>query len=112
MSEAPASTAPRQPRQPRQPSLLGAVLRGILCGPSLREEFRETTERPAALELVDDVDEIALGVEAVVAEPGGARLGLERAAANHGARAGTSVSGRADALTSARRHRAKLDVEV
>src|SRR4051812_20887283 len=48
----------------RAPSLLGAVLGGLLGGPVLRNELRETAQRPAALELVDDIDEVALRLDA------------------------------------------------
>src|SRR6187431_1348785 len=55
-----------QPRSTasRAPSLLGAVLGGLLGGPVCRDELREAAQRPAALELVDDIDEVALGIDA------------------------------------------------
>lgn len=47
----------------RAPTLLGALLGGLLGGPVLRDELREKAQRPAALEFVDDINEVALGVD-------------------------------------------------
>jgi N-acetylglucosaminyldiphosphoundecaprenol N-acetyl-beta-D-mannosaminyltransferase len=48
----------------RQPGLLGAVLSGLFSRPAVRDELGELPQRPAALDLVDHVDQVRVGVEA------------------------------------------------
>jgi hypothetical protein len=51
--------------QPRSTASRASSLIGALLGcPALRDELRETAQRPAALELVDAIDDVALGIDA------------------------------------------------
>src|SRR5690606_19312445 len=45
------------------PSLRDALLSGMLGGPALRDELGEAAQRPAGLELADDVHEVGVGVD-------------------------------------------------
>ena len=44
--------------------LLGALLGGMLSGPAVGDELGEAFHRPAGFDLADDVDEVAVGLDA------------------------------------------------
>ena len=47
----------------RKSGLLGAFLSGLLARPAVRDELGEPAQGPAALELVDDIDQVRVRVE-------------------------------------------------
>ncbi len=53
----PAATA-------KPPSLLGALLGGMLGGPAVRNELGEALHGPTRFDLADDVDEVAVRLDA------------------------------------------------